>query len=63
MMEQRVGQWPADAFVEQDEHERGIAPFRGEAVEVTSSNPFEQAVGFHLAEVVAELGKGVSAGG
>jgi hypothetical protein len=34
--------------VEQDEHEGGFGSFAGEAVAVTSSDAFEQAVGFHL---------------
>ena len=58
VMKQRVCQWPADALVEQDEHKCSFGAFVGEAVAVASSNAFEQAVGFHFAKVVAELGKG-----
>ena len=63
VMEQRVGQWSTDALVEQDEHERGFGPFVGEPVEVAVSDAFNQAMGFHLAKVIAELGEGVGAGG
>ena len=56
VMKQRVCQWPTDALVEQDEHERGLGAFIGEAVAVASSDAFEQAMGFHFAKVIAELG-------
>ena len=62
-MEQRVGQRPADALVEQDEHECGFDPLIGATVAVAASDAFEQAVGFHLAQVVTVLGEGVGAGG
>ena len=40
VMELRVGQRPADAFVEQNEHERGFGPLIGEAVAVGSPDAF-----------------------
>ena len=63
VIEQRVGQWSADALVEQDEHERRFDALVSETVAVGPSDAFEQAVGFHLAKVLAELGEGVTAGG
>jgi S1-C subfamily serine protease len=63
VMKQRVCQWPADALVEQDEHECGFGAFIGEAVAIASSDAFEQAMGLHFAKVIAELGEGVGAGG
>ena len=63
VMKQRVCQWPADALVEQDEHECGFGALVGEAVAVASSDTFEQAVGFHFAKVVPELGDGIGTGG
>ena len=59
VMEQRVCQRPADALVEQDEHECGFDTFIGEAVAIGSSDAFGQAVGIHLAKVIAKLGEGV----
>jgi hypothetical protein len=59
VVEQRVSQRPADALVEQDEKECGMGPLIGETVAVASSNTFHQAVGFHLAKVIAEWGEGV----
>jgi hypothetical protein len=55
VMEQRVCQGSTDALVEQDEHECGFDPLVGETVTVAPSDAFEQAVGFHLAKVIAEL--------
>jgi len=63
VMKQRVCQWPADALVEQDEHECSFGAFVGEAVAVASSDAFEQAMGFHFAKVIAELGDGIGVGG
>jgi len=62
-MEQRVCQRSADALVEEDEHECGFDPLLGKAVAVAPSDAFEQAVGFHLTKVIAELGESVAAGG
>ena len=55
-VEQRICQRPTDALVEQDEHEHGFGPLVGESIAAGSSDAFEQAVGFHLAKVVAEFG-------
>ena len=44
VVEQRVGQWAANALMEEDEHERGFGPFVGEAVQIAppfrSSGPW-----------------------
>lgn len=63
VMKQRVGQRPADALVEQEEHECRLDPFIGEPVTAGSAHTFEQALGFQCAKVVAELGKRAGAGG
>jgi hypothetical protein len=63
VMEQRVCQRSADALVEEDKHECGFDPIVGETVAVAPSDAFEQAMGFPLAKVIAELGEGVGAGG
>ena len=63
VMKQRVCRRPADALVEQDEHECGLDALVGESVAVASSDAFEQAVCFHLSRVIAELGECVGAGG
>ena len=48
--------------MEEDEYERGFDSFVAEAVNVASSDTFQQAMGFHFAEVIAELGEGVGGG-
>lgn len=63
VMKQRVCQWPADSFVEQNEHQCSFGAFVGEAVAVAASDAFEQAVGFHFAKVITELRESVGAGG
>ena len=40
-----------------------LGPFVGEAVEIAASDAFEQAVGLHLAQVIAKLFESVGAGG
>jgi hypothetical protein len=62
MIEQRVRERSADALVEEDEHQGNFGPLVGEAVKITLAVPFQQTVGFQLAEVVAPLSKGISAG-
>ena len=62
VVEQRVGQWSADALVEEDEHERGLGPLAGEALRIAAPDAFQQTVGFHLAKVIAEPVEGVDAG-
>src|SRR6516165_2164280 len=59
MVKQRVGQRPADALLEQDEHGGHALTLVREAVTVPSAIAFQQAVALHLAQVIAELGEGV----
>ena len=63
LVEQRVGQWPADALVEKNEHECCFGALFGEPVTIGSSDAFEQTVGFQFANVVAELVQGITVGG
>src|SRR5215469_5384518 len=58
-VKQRVGQRPADALVEQDEHGGHALTLVREAVTLPSAIAFQQAVALHLARVIAELGEGV----
>ena len=44
-----------------DEHERRSGPFVGEVVPVAAADALDQAVRFHLAQIVAELGEVVDA--
>ena len=62
VMEQGVRQRPADALMEQDKHERGFGALVGKAVAVGTPDALDQTVGFHFAQIVAELGEGVGAG-
>src|SRR5271165_1122934 len=59
VVEQRVCQWPTNALVEEDEHQGGFDSFVAETVNVASTDTFQQAMSFHLSEVIAELGEGV----
>ncbi len=54
MMKEAVGQRPAELFVEEHEQERGLGSFVAEPVGVAAAVSFHQAVGFHLAQIVAE---------
>jgi hypothetical protein len=58
-MEQRVGERSADSLVKENEHQRDPGSLIGELVQIAPSMPSQQAVGFHLAEVVTELSKSV----
>jgi len=63
VVKQRIGQRSAYTLVKQDEHQRGFGPFVGEALQIAPSIPFQQAMGFHLANVIAELSEGISGSG
>ena len=63
VVEEGIGQRAADALVEEDEQGGDANAFFGESVAVGSAGPLEQAVGFHLAQIIAELGKGIGLGG
>jgi hypothetical protein len=49
--------------VKQDERQRGFGPFVGKAVQIAPSIPFQQAMGLHFANVIAELSDGISVSG
>lgn len=59
VMKERVGQWAADAFVEQDEQGSHFGALLGEVIRVAPALAFEEAVGAQLADVVAQLGEGI----
>ena len=61
-MKQRVGKRSANAVMEQDEHEGNPGSLVGEVIEIAFSVPLEQAMGFHLAQVISELGEGICFG-
>ena len=54
-MEAAVGEWAAEALVEEQEEERDVNAFCREAVSVAAAIAFQQPVSFELAQVVAEL--------
>src|SRR5437867_9682897 len=60
MMKEAVGKWSADALMEQDEQESCLDALFGEAVAITPAIALQEAMGFHLADVVPELGQGVA---
>ena len=61
--EQVVGQWTAQTLMEEDEDDRDLGAFVGEAVGVTRAVALDQRVGAQFAQVVAELVQGVSLSG
>ena len=63
MLKQRVCQWAAHAFMEQNEQRGRLLSFFGEPVVVPSPIALEQAVAFHLAQLIAQLGQGVGVRG
>ena len=62
-MEAAVGERAAEALVEEQEQERDVDAFGGEAVGVAAAIAFQQAVAFELAQIVAELVQSVGFGG
>src|SRR3954447_17248367 len=54
-----MGEGTADALVEQDEQERHLIAFVRQAVSIAFAAAFDEAVGFHLAKIVAELSESV----
>jgi hypothetical protein len=63
VVKQRIGQRSAFTVVKQDERQRGFGPFVGKAVQIAPSIPFQQAMGLHFANVIAELSDGISVSG
>ena len=60
-----TGCWPEGhrRVGEENEESRHADTFGGESVAVRSAGALQQAVGFHLAQVVAELSEGIGLGG
>ncbi len=58
-LEQAVCEWTANPLVEQNKHQGDFVAFIGQPVSVTPAVTFDQTVGFHLADVVTELGERV----
>src|SRR6266478_7673721 len=63
VMEAAVGERAAEAFVEEQEEQRNLNPFGGEAVGVAGAIPLQQTVAFELAQIVAKLVEAVGAVG
>ena len=62
VVKQGVSQGAADSLVKQDEHGTDADSVFGEPVGVVVVYPLQEAVAFHLAEVVTELIEGVVLG-
>jgi hypothetical protein len=59
----QVVRWgTADALVKEDEHSCHPCSLFGETIGVVFVDPLQEAVGFHLAQVITELGEGVVLG-
>ena len=63
VVEETMGQGSADALMKQHKEQGRAGALVGQTIGVASAVAFEQAVGFHLAQVIAELGEGVAVGG
>ena len=59
VVKQGFGERAADAPVEENEHGGDADAFFGESVAVRPTGPLEQAVGFHLAQIIADWGEGI----
>jgi hypothetical protein len=56
-VEEAVSQRAADALMERDKEQGRAGALIGQTIGVASAVTFEQAVGFQLAQVIAELGE------
>ena len=63
MVKEAVGEWAAELFVEEHEHEGDPGSFVGEPAGVAFAVAFQQPVRFHFAEIVAKLIQAVAIGG
>src|SRR3974377_2575696 len=61
-MEEAEGKRAADALMEEDEEQGGAGALGAEARRITAAVALEQSMGFELAQVGAQLGKGVIGG-
>lgn len=55
VMEAAVGQRTAEAFMKEQQQERNLGAFGSELIGVAGAIPFQQAVPFEFAQVLAEL--------
>ena len=62
MVEKAVCQGATNAFVEKKKHQRHPDTLGSEAVSIMSAIAFDETVGFHLAQIVAQLVQGVALG-
>jgi hypothetical protein len=61
-LEEAVGQRTADALMEKHKEQGRAGSLVSETIGLAPSITFEQAVAFHLAQVIAQRGEGVSFG-
>ena len=62
VVEATVGDWPAEALVEEQEEKRDLHTLSGEPVSVAAAVALKQFVALQLAEIVAELVQSVGFG-
>ena len=55
VVEATVGDWPAEALVEEEEQERDLNSFDSEPVGIATAVAFEQAMSLQLTQIIAEL--------
>jgi hypothetical protein len=63
VVKEAVGEWAAELFVEEHEHEGDPGSFVGEPAGVAFAIAFRQPVRFHFAEIAAKLIQTVAIGG
>ncbi len=63
VVESAVGQRTAKTLVEEQEQQRHLQAFSGEAVGITRAIALKQPVPFQLAQIIAELVQAVAVGG
>jgi hypothetical protein len=63
VVEEAVGKRATDALVEKDEEQSGAGALVSEAIGVAAALSLQQCVSFEFAQVVAQLGKGITGGG
>ena len=55
MMEEAVGERPAELFMEKDEQQRDLGPFLCQPIGIALSVACHQAMGFQFAKVISEM--------
>jgi hypothetical protein len=61
-LKEAVGERTADALMEEHKEQGGAGSLVSETIGIAPAVAFEQGVGFQLAQVIAELGEGVTFG-